>query len=183
MAEFISFDENVEVNGETVSTVINAFPEYLTGMAIRILKEHGIDNPTPGQWYNQQLWLNAFKEISDKFGANTLFEIGKAIPSYAKFPVEINTMESALASINEAYRMNHRGGNIGFYKLVKFNEHLKNAIMHCNNPYPCDFDRGIITTMARKFRPIDSNFPEALLDRTKPSRKNGADESWYVVSW
>ncbi|MBI9067317.1 MAG: hypothetical protein JEZ09_08495 [Salinivirgaceae bacterium] len=183
MAEFISFDDNVEVNGETVATIINSFPEYLTGIVIRILKEHGIDNPTSGQWYSQQLWLNAFKEISDKFGSNTLFEIGKALPSNAKFPSNIDSIEKALISIDEAYQINHRGGNIGFYKLVEFNEKLKSAVMHCNNPYPCEFDRGIITAMARKFRPVDSNFPEALLDKSKPNRKNGADESWYIVSW
>ena len=65
MAEFVPFAKNVEVNGETVSTIINAFPEYLTDMAFRILKLHGIDNPVPGKWYSQEAWLNAFKEISD----------------------------------------------------------------------------------------------------------------------
>jgi len=33
MVQYKSFDTSVEVNGETVSTIINAFPEYLTEFA------------------------------------------------------------------------------------------------------------------------------------------------------
>lgn len=183
MAQFVPFDDNVEVNGETVSAITNAFPEYLTSMAIEILRQSGIDNPIPGQWYSQKAWLAAFKDIAEKFGSNTLFEIGKAIPSNANFPPEITSMRDALDSINIAYHMNHQNGDIGFYKLVEFNAESKKAIMNCKNPYPCDFDRGIITAIARKFRPLDSNFPEVMLDESKPNRKSGDDESWYIVSW
>lgn len=183
MAQFKSFDDNVEVNGETVSAIVNAFPEYLTNMALQILKNSGIENPIPGEWYSQKSWLNAFKEIGDKFGSNTLFEIGKAIPSNAQFPSEIDTLEKALDSINVAYQMNHRNGEIGYYKLVSIDLKGKTAVMNCKNPYPCDFDRGIITAMARKFRPLESNFPEVYLDETKPNRKGGDHESWYIVKW
>lgn len=51
--------------------------------------------------------------------------------------------------------MNHRNGEIGYYKLISINLKANTAIMNCKNPYPCNFDRGIITTMARKFRPLD----------------------------
>ena len=57
MVQCISFHPNVEVNGETVATIINAFPEYLTDFAIKILFEHGIEDPIPGQWYSQEKWL------------------------------------------------------------------------------------------------------------------------------
>ncbi|MDA3893805.1 MAG: hypothetical protein PF517_19245 [Salinivirgaceae bacterium] len=131
MDQYKAFDRNVEVNGETVATIINAFPEYLTEHAIKILKMHGIENAIPGEWYSQVNWLNAFADISRKFGDNTLFEIGKAIPANAKFPNNIETLEDALNSIDKAYQMNHRNGEIGFYKLVNFNECEKNALMHC----------------------------------------------------
>lgn len=183
MAQYIAFDKNVEVNGETVATIINAFPEYLTEFAIKILKNHGIENPTPGEWYSQDNWLAAFADVSQKFGVNTLFEIGKAIPANANFPENIETLEQALESIDKAYHMNHRNGEIGFYKLVEFNDCDKSAIMHCKNPYPCEFDRGIITAIARRFRPPRSNFPQTKLIDSKPGRQQGADESWYKVTW
>ena len=179
MAQFIPFDQNVEVNGETVLTTINSFPEYMRGIAEKILVDNGISNPVPGGWYSQKAWLDSFREIAEKFGSSTLFQIGKGIPANAKFPPEIDTIDKALVSIDIAYKMNHRNGEIGFYKLHSYDPKKKTLIMHCNNPYPCDFDRGIITTMARKFE----TGVNVEVDTTKPSRKDGSDESWYVVTY
>jgi hypothetical protein len=136
-------------------------------------------NPTPGNWYSQKAWLDSFKEIDEKYGSNTLFEIGKAIPANAKFPPEIDNVEKALGAIDIAYHMNHRNGEIGFYKLVSYDESKKTLYMHCKNPYACEFDRGIITTMARKFK----TGATVTLDTSKPSRKDGADDSWYIVTY
>ena len=179
MAQFEQFAPNVEVNGETVLTTVNSFPEFMRTIANQILAEKGISNPAPGNWYSQKAWLDSFKEIAEKYGSNTLFEIGKAIPANAKFPPEIDNIEKALGSIDIAYHMNHRNGDIGFYKLVSHDQNKKTLIMHCKNPYPCDFDLGIIIAMARKFK----NGVNAVLDTSKPSRKNGADDSWYIVTY
>lgn len=75
--------------------------------------------------------------------------------------------------------MNHRNGEIGFYKLVSHDKTNKKIIMQCKNPYPCDFDRGIIISMARKFVGNVKVVP----DETKPSRKNGANDSWYIITY
>ncbi len=179
MAQFEPFAPNVEVNGETVLTTINSFPEFMRNTAQMLLEEKGIVNPKPGKWYSQKAWLDSFKVIADKYGSNTLFEIGKGIPENAKFPPEIDSIEKALGSIDVAYHMNHRNGEIGFYKLVSHDPGKKTLIMQCKNPYPCDFDRGIITTMARKFK----SGIKVDLDSNRPSRKDGADESWYVVTY
>ncbi|MEO1054139.1 MAG: hypothetical protein AAFX87_26105 [Bacteroidota bacterium] len=179
MAQFEQFAPNVEVNGETVLTTINSFPNFMRTMALKMLQECGINDPQPESWYCQKAWLNSFREIAKKYGGHTLFEIGKKIPANAKFPPQIDNIEKALASIDVAYNMNHRNGDIGFYKMVYHDRTNKTIKMHCKNPYPCDFDRGIITTMARKFEKSVS----VELDRSKPSRNEGADDSWYIVSY
>jgi hypothetical protein len=58
-----------------------------------------------------------------------MFLIGKAIPEKAVLPPEIDSLEKALHSINMAYRMNHRGGEFGFYKLVSFDSAKRTATM------------------------------------------------------
>lgn len=179
MAQFQQFAPDVEVNGETVLTTINSFPEFMRSIAEKILEEKGIKDPKPGEWYSQKAWLDSFKEIAEKFGSNTLFEIGKSIPSNAKFPPEIDSIDKALGAIDIAYHMNHRNGDIGFYKLVSFNAASKKIIMQCKNPYPCDFDRGIIIAMARKFK----SGVDVVLDTSKPSRLDGADDSWYIITY
>ena len=181
MAQYKAFQEGVEVNGQTILSVVTALS---TGQDIRlqILKKHGID-PEPDKWYPQQAWLDAFKEISTVIGEHTLFMIGKAIPENAKFPPEINNLEIALKAIDQAYHMNHKGGEIGHYTLTEFDKKNKSATMECNNPYPSEFDRGIIATMVRKFKPEDSLKTEVVLDTSKETRKKGGESSTYKISW
>ena len=179
MAQFIPFADNVDVNGETVLTTVKSFPEYMRNLAMKILKDNGIEDPQPGEWYSQKAWLDSFRYIAEKYGTNTLFEIGKAIPANAKFPPEVNNIEKALSAIDIAYHMNHRNGDIGYYKLISHDKANRTLIMQCKNPYPCDFDRGIITTMGRKFEPAT----KVEVDTSKKSRKDGADDSWYIVTY
>ncbi len=182
MAQFVAFEKGVEVNGQTVLAVVNAIP---TGKEFRIelLESFGIIDPDPTIWYDQQDWLYVFQKISEELGSNTLFSIGKAIPDNAKFPSEINTLEKAFLSIDEAYHMNHRGGEIGYYKLVSFDLTNQHATMVCKNPYPSDFDKGIITSMLKKFKPKNSVKNIVEIDETKETRLNGFDSCTYSIAW
>jgi len=182
MAQFKPFAPNVQVLGQTILAIVTAMEK---GQESRkeILARHGIKNPEPQQWYPQEAYLNAFKEISENVGPSTLFVIGKSIPENAKFPPQIDSLEKALAAIDMAYKMNHKGGDIGSYKLVSFDKKERLAIVECNNPYPSEFDRGIITTMLRKFKPADSLRSDVVLDVSKPTRIDGADSCTYKVTW
>ena len=110
MVQFVAFAPNVEVNGQTVLSVVDGLNPFRM-LALRILSGHGIVDPKPGEWYSQQAWLDAFKHISEKVSA-TLYKIGLQIPENADFPPDVDTIEKALASIDVAYHMNHRGGEI-----------------------------------------------------------------------
>ena len=179
MAHFKAFVKGVEVNGETVLSVVNGMGPYKS-MGLKILAVHGIKDPKPGDWYPQQAWLDSFKEISDKIGSGTLLSIGKSIPDSANWPPEVDSLEKALASIDVAYHMNHRNGEIGSYRYESTGHN--SAKMVCNNPYPSDFDRGIILATAQKFAP-DGVSPVVKLDDSQPTRKNGADSCTYLVAW
>lgn len=148
MAQFQAFESGVEVNGQTVLAVVEGMASSKV-KALRILKEYGISNPKPEEWYSQQSWLNAFKKIAEDVGPYTLYCIGAKIPENAQFPPDINSLEKALESIDTAYHINHRGGEIGNYNFYK----SPDGFLHltCINPYPCEFDRGIIEGIARKF--------------------------------
>jgi hypothetical protein len=179
MAQFKAFSPDVEVNGAAILSVLEGCPAKTMG--IMILASNGIDDPKPGHWYSQQAWLNAFKEISDKIGASTLFSIGQKIPENALFPPGLNSLIGALGSIDVAYHMNHQGGEIGHYKFVKIGE--KSAKMVCNNPYPCDFDLGIITAMSKRFKPEKAMFVDVKHDDTCSCRKKGDDSCTYAITW
>lgn len=179
MPVFKAYSNNVEVNGETMLSIV-AGMGFMKSVALKILADAGIPNIEQGKWYKQQDWLNAFKSVSEKVGKNTLKKIGKSIPENAKFPNQIQDIHSALAAINVAYKMNHRNGEIGFYKYSKISEN--EAEIHCKNPYPSEFDEGIIEAIATKFSTAGQN-PYVVLATNKETRRNGAESCTFIVKW
>jgi hypothetical protein len=79
-----------------------------------------------------------------------------------------------------AYHMNHRNGEIGEYKYEKTGE--RSAKITCTNPYPDEFDKGLIFQMGRKFAPAGAAVA-IKYDETKPNRSKGSDSTTYLVSW
>ena len=180
MAQFKAFAMGVEVNGETVLSVIDAMGIFKS-QAMKILEQNGVIDPAPGMWYQQQAWLDAFKFISEEIGPNTLYNIGRKIPENAQFPPDIDNIEKALSAIDVAYHMNHRGGEIGHYTFESTGE--KSGKVICNNPYPCEFDKGIVESMARKFQPADSIMIMVTHDQSGGCRSNGGETCTYNVTW
>jgi hypothetical protein len=180
MAQFKAFAPGVQVNGETVLSVVDGMGAF-EAMARNILAGNGIQDPKPGQWYPQQAWLDAFQQIAEKVGLQVLWKIGTRIPENAKWPPDVNTVDKALASIDVAYHMNHRGGEIGHYQFDKTGD--RTGVMVCRNPYPDEFDRGIVEAVVRKFKPQDSTAMVVRHDDTKPCRKKGGDSCTYVIKW
>lgn len=182
MAMFVAYDKSVKVNGQTILSVTNAM-DYGKDIIQAILNKHELQDVQYEGWYNQQNWLNSFKEIYDTIGEKTLFVIGKAIPMNAKFPTDIHNVKEALAAIDIAYHMNHTKGEIGHYWLSEFSEEKRQAIMVCNNPYPSEFDRGIIMSMLVKYKPRNSIHYNVVRDPLKETRLTGAESCTYIVTW
>jgi len=174
MAKFKVFASGVEVNGETILSVVDGMGIFKK-QGYDILAKNGIKNPEKGKWYPQQAWLDAFKEIAETIGPKTLYAIGRKIPENARFPSNIKDVHSALQSIDVAYHMNHRGGEIGHYHYKKTGERSAEILTH--NPYPADFDRGIITAMAEKYAP-DGAKVEVIQKGTDKD-----EQVLYIVKW
>ena len=179
MAQYIGFDPHVEVNGQTVLTIIEGMA-MVKSLAVQILKENGLSNIEKDHWYSQQNWLNVYKTIGQKLGPSTLYQIGTKIPENANFPPDIDTLHKALTSIDIAYHFNHRGGEIGHYTLSSFGKN--EAIMICENPYPCDFDRGLISAMVHRFVGA-GNSCIVTHSLQGECRKNGGESCTYTISY
>ncbi|NUP09836.1 MAG: hypothetical protein HOW73_27635 [Polyangiaceae bacterium] len=197
--QFVPFERAIEVNGQTVYAVFDGFAAFKS-IAADILTNEGIGELTANRgfkvdaqgWYPQDAWLRAFERIAKKLGDPVLFSIGKKIPENAIFPPWVTDIDSAIRSIDVAYHLNHRRNGkvmfdteskemtegIGHYGYARTAD--KNEIVSvCENPYPCHFDRGILTTMALRFQPG----AQVRHDDSKPCRNKGADSCTYVVQW
>jgi hypothetical protein len=179
MVQFKAFAPEVEVNGEAVLAVVDGMGAFRS-RAVAILEVNAIRDPKPGLWYSQQSWLDAFKDISEMLGPDALFAIGKSIPDNAKFPPDLDTVPGALSLLDRAYHMNHRGGEIGSYAFVQKDD--QSGVVVCHNPYPCDFDRGVIAGTVETFSPAHV-VARVRHDNTQPCRRNGGESCTYLVDW
>ncbi len=193
MGLFIARNKNVEVNGQTILSIVDGMSGF-ESKAQKILEKNGLANITPNGWYPQQAWLNAFKEIYETVGESTVLNIGMKIPEKANFPDNIDTIESALESLEIAYHMNHRlngqllfdqntgaiKDGIGHYYYEKIGEREVKLIL--DTPFPCALDKGIIKGLANKFKPIGSSvkFKEKVTDGC---RSKGGGTCTYYISW
>lgn len=194
LTQFIAITPNAEVNGETILSIVSGMGSLKT-TAYQILENHGISNPVPGKWYLQQAWLDSFKVIARTYRPVTLICIGRKIPENAIFPPEINTIEKALAAIDVAYHMNHRidgqplfdpstgvmREGIGHYQFQSLG--ANKAAIICDNPYPCDFDRGIVDEMAFMYKPASSRGVTITHTDDALCRNHGGEVCTYIVEW
>jgi hypothetical protein len=190
MAQYVAFRSGVEVLGQSMHSFFQAAKVH-SSVARRILVKNGIPRVLPEEWYSQQRWLDVLREIAASIGEHTLYAIGKKVPESAVWPQAITSIEAGLASIDVAYHLNHRvegeilfnaetgamKEGIGHYQCHPDGD--RRILMVCHTPYPSVFDRGIITGVARKFKPT----VEVIKDEAQPSRAQGADACTFVVKW
>ena len=110
-------------------------------------------------------------------GERTLSNIGQSIPENADWPPGISTVEEGIESIDDAYHMNHRGGEIGHYHFE--GESDESVKVRCTNPYPCTFDQGIITATASQFAGSYVSVEEI----GDECRSDDGEECIYRVAW
>ncbi|NDJ75785.1 MAG: hypothetical protein GYB65_05970 [Chloroflexi bacterium] len=174
MAEFVAFDPNVEVSGR----VLKAWIAGTEHKVIPYLEAHEIFHVQPEAWYPKQPALNALR----KFGqVSSLFNAGLMIPQHAEFPPNIDDLETAVNLLDQAYHMNHRSGEIGHYIVKAINE--RSIVMVCENPYPCEFDFGLLHVLAQRFKPEGVEKIEVNHDPDEPCRKTGGDSCTYHIVW
>ncbi|MFY0687259.1 MAG: hypothetical protein JXQ90_08845 [Cyclobacteriaceae bacterium] len=182
MAELEAFDKSTEVSGRSIVAFINAFPNRREIME-SILARHDIENPDKDHWYPMSLWLEVLQELTERLSSRIIFDIGQAMIKSIKIPSHIESLRDALRYLNVAYRASHRNGDIGGYELWEFNEKRRIALIECTNPYPSEMDRGIISAITARYKPHDGHFANVTLDKSAPSRKDGAESCTFIVSW
>lgn len=175
-----SLSDHVEVYGQSVLALVNAM-DALTLKAQRTLTAHGIAPLEAEKWYSMRALLDSLDDILEQVGPYTTRAIGQAIPRNAVFPPGIDTLEAAWESLDHAYRMNHRGvGDIGSYR---YHSQGKNTgQMVCDNPYPCEFDQGIIEALYDRFRPEGSLWLRITHDASG-CRAKGQRACTYHLKW
>jgi hypothetical protein len=197
--QFKPLEPGIEVGGASLRAIIDGFSKY-PSVALKYLTKFGLVKAEAGKsaeidadgWYPQDAWLAAYEAIAKEVGLSSLYSIGKAIVEVTQIPKHVSDIHAGLKSLDIIYHMNHRKNGrllfnadtgetlpgIGNYKYQAVpNE--KSIVMVCDNPYPCDFDRGLITGLAGRFEAQSSTRH----DNDAPCRKKGAESCTYIVRW
>lgn len=182
MAQFKVFSSNNEVSGWMLRVALEATP-IQDGKVREIFKKHRMLYLDNSKWYSMQGYLDAIQEVYQSYGPNLLFQIGKQVLKNSRIPGEANNLEVALNQLDYLYQYNHRGNEIGYYRLLNFNKERKEAQVECRNPYPCYLDRGILTSLSKTFKPMGASLIHVELNSDFPSRLSGNDRSFYNIIW
>lgn len=176
MAQFVALNPQAKVLGVSMLPIVEAMgPDVLP-----FLETHGFASIDPDAWYPLQDLLDVFRDLDE---ANFDFvAVGMRIPDDARFPDHINSIETALAAIDEAYHMNHQNEGGGWEMRV-----LAPNEIACisSSPYPSNMEYGIVYSLTRRFRPTGAKFTvyhEATVDG-QPNRKSGGQRCLYRVVW
>jgi len=195
--QFKAFEPGIENSGESLGAIVAGFKKFPT-VAQKYLVKYGFLKPKQGLddlditvWYPEDAFLRAFEAITNEVGVNSVYGVGRQIPDTARFPPMTGIL-MALDSIDIAYHMNHRkNGKVMFdsqtgtmlegigHFVSKPVANENRSIMVCETPYPCDFERGLISAVANKLDPA----ARTAHDNSAPCRKNGADSCTYIVWW
>jgi hypothetical protein len=191
-------DSELQVLGAGIEGFVESFGafsllagRFLTDAGIGKLDAAGMVQLDPGAWYSMSAFIRVYLRIERELGAGIVYKIGLSIPRNVPFPPDLRDVESALRSIDVAYHLNHgRGGQrlfdpetgimregIGHYRVLGASK--RQAILECEDPYPCDLDRGIVETIVTRFQPA----AKIAHDPKVRCRKQGGTACHFVVEW
>jgi len=168
-----------EVFGKAVKSIL-AGMMAIQSRAERMLAANGINPLIEDQWYPIEGVLKTFSDVQRQIGPHTVRSIGRKCIGVAEMPV-FRTLDDALRGLGAAYMMNHRGDtNIGGYHYSA--ETARRGRMTCDNPYPCEFDEGLIDAVLERFRPSDA-FIIRFDHDPGTCRTRGDKHCTYNIAW
>ncbi len=180
MAPSTTTASSVEVSGHIALAMIKG----MAGIDKRyphVLEEHGLDNPNTDSWYPLNKVLDVFETLSAAAEPFVISDMGERVGDDTKFPPEIDSIQEAFAHADAFLQSGHRGAEVGSYTFEKTDDN--SATVVSTTPYPCDFDRGFIEAVARRFRPQESWDVTVVHEKSAACRKQGGDSCTYLVQW
>lgn len=175
---YLSFDPQAEINGETIRVMLAAF--QLPRHGENIMRKHGLPaEPVLGGWYPMQAWLNVLGELETVYGEQTVYAAGLQVVHHSLWPPTVHTLAEALQMLEAVRQANMRGHSIGYYTVEQQGPRTVRVV--CSNPSPASFDHGLLTGLARKFKPAEAMRVRVTKEET-PAH-SPVTLKWFSVSW
>ncbi|MEM9554401.1 MAG: hypothetical protein AAGC60_09090 [Acidobacteriota bacterium] len=167
-----------EVSGRVVLSIIGVMGAFKT-VAREILGANGLGEAQPESWYPLDRFLGCFDTVAQRIGPNTVTAIGRHISATGPAPSEVHNLEEAFNVLDEAYRREHRGGDVGHYAYIATGE--RSCTIVSTTPYPPNFDEGVIQALVERFEP--DSLVDVRIDHQAESRRDGGSSCTFLVNW
>jgi hypothetical protein len=188
--------KDYEVEGVFLGTFEDAFRQYPSLLRKHMVR-HGLTQSEDAsldrsRWFPLDRWIALEHALAAEVGPNTAYTVGKKIPEFAKLPPDVQDLKAVLGAIDVAYHLAHRRKGdgrlfdvatgtmlegIGHYRFEPSSNAGEVRVV-CDDPYPCDVDRGLIGGFSARFEPLAIVTHEA-----GSCRKNGDASCTYLVTW
>lgn len=132
-------------SGASIQSVLSAMDTNIQP----ILDRHNLGTIDPDEWYSHVDYLNVFNDLVAEDN-NVMFElvnIGMKILDNAIFPPNVDSVETALGSLNAYYKLNNKDDDGGWDVQIDG----QTAICTSTTPFPPDLEYGILYAMVRRF--------------------------------
>lgn len=162
--DYIPFVPGITVAGKTLAVFIDTLASFPV-LREALLEVLGVPRIDDDEWFPQDLVLRAYQKVDYLLGGRGLERFGTAVPALAEVPPHIDGAHAVLAALDVVFHVHHRRDGatmidlgtgvmtegIGHYHYERTGE--REAIMVCDNPYPCRFDIGLCRGFAGRFAP------------------------------
>jgi hypothetical protein len=175
---------NVEILGVMLQSLWLAFPPSYHKLVQDILKEEGINEIIPDQWYSLEKVLRAMAKFQQSFGHFLLRQVGEQAAQLAPIPPEVKDLKSCLMFLNQILAQFHRGGNPGGYLISqeRNTETYSQFEVVASTSFPCSLTGGYLAGLGKRFAPTEKAEILVRHDDEKGCRRNGMETCTYVVT-
>ena len=170
---------------ECLGQILIDFENAIGGEQIYpVFQKHGLANIDPEAWYPGQAYMDVLNDLekNSSVQSTNFVSIGMKQVETAAMPPEFESLPivEILKMMNDAYRLNNRGTDIGEIRCEVVGErHVK---MHIRVPQPDDIWYGICYGYMRRHIQPGMVFTVAY-DADVPRREQGGDETIIHISW
>ncbi|MBN2134754.1 MAG: hypothetical protein JW737_03405 [Acidobacteria bacterium] len=172
--EFKSKNPDVKVSGGAILAFLDALNNRELGL--KYLEKHGILNIEAKKFYSQQAFLLTQKDLAETMGVAIALEATGANIPLELPPEKAKTVFEIFENWQKHYMDNNIGDTESYFRIIERGENY--LLLETNNPYPCDFDRGLIKAFAHFVQ------PEAKVVKWgSKCRSHGDDACTYHISW
>jgi len=169
------------VDSEVSDRIMRELGRQLRDMDERvnpILNKYGLLSPSEKTWHAHRDVLQMIREVASGNNDCDLYSTGAIVQACLGLSDIKGGVNMALAAVDDQYQSTHRGPDAGGYQLLKWK--CGTISVTCDNPYPCEFDRGMLESLLKRFAP-SGIVPDIVHDHDARCRDLGDHACTYKI--